>query len=98
MKYAAVIEYTSDTAKIEAHRPAHRAYLTGLLAKSQLVGSGPFTDAPGALIIYEADTPEAAEALIAGDPFHAAGVFVRWTVRPWKMLFANPALMPTTPP
>lgn len=98
MKYAAVIEYTSDAARVEQHRPAHRAYLTGLLAKGQLVGSGPFTDAPGALIIYEADTQEAAEGLIAADPFHAAGVFVRWTVRPWKMLFANPSLMPTTPP
>ena len=28
------------------------------------------------------------------DPFHAAGVFVRWTVRPWKMVFSNPRLMP----
>ena len=75
-----------------------RAYLTGLLAKGQLVASGPFTDAPGALIVYEADSPEAAEALIAADPFRAAGVFVRWTVRPWKLLFANPALMPAAPP
>jgi uncharacterized protein YciI len=98
MKYAAVIEYISDTATIEQHRPAHRAYLTGLLKAGRLVGSGPFTDAPGALIIYEADSPEAAEALITADPFHAAGVFVRWTLRPWNMLFANPALMPTSTP
>ena len=33
------------------------------------------------------------EALMKADPFHAAGVFVRWTVRPWKMVFANPSLM-----
>jgi uncharacterized protein YciI len=97
MKYAAVIEYTSDAAKTEAARPAHRAYLTELLGKGQLVASGPFTDQPGALIVYEADSPEAAEAIIKADPFHAAGVFVRWTVRPWKMIFANPALMPANP-
>lgn len=94
MKYAAIIEYSQDTALVEAHRPAHRAYLTSLLDVGRLFGSGPFTDATGALIIYEADTPEAAEALLTADPFHAAGVFLRWQLRPWKMLFANPKLMP----
>jgi uncharacterized protein YciI len=94
MKFAAVIEYSQDKALVESHRPAHRAYLTSLIEKNQLFASGPFEDGYGALIIYEADTMEAAEALMRADPFHAAGVFVRWTVRPWKMVFANPRLMP----
>lgn len=95
MKYAALIEYSSDTAKVEAARPAHRAYLTSLLQKGQLFASGPFEDGYGALIVYEADSPEAVEALMTADPFHAAGVFVRWTVRPWKVVFHNPQLGPT---
>jgi uncharacterized protein YciI len=94
MKFAAVIEYSQDKELVEKHRPAHRAYLTSLVEKNQLFASGPFEDSYGALIIYEADSPEAAEALMKADPFHAAGVFVRWTVRPWKMVFANPRLMP----
>ena len=94
MKFAAIIEYSQDTALVEGHRPAHRAYLTSLVEQGQLFGSGPFTDASGALIIYEADSPEAVDALMKADPFHAAGVFVRWTVRPWKMVFSNPNLMP----
>lgn len=94
MKFAAVIEYSQDKVLVETHRPAHRAYLTSLVEKNQLFASGPFEDGYGALIIYEADTAEAAEALMRADPFHAAGVFVRWTVRPWKMVFANPRLMP----
>jgi uncharacterized protein YciI len=94
MKWAAVIEYSTDTAKVEAHRPAHRAYLTGLLKAGKLVCSGPFTDSPGALIVYEADSKEAAEGLMRADPFHAAGVFVRWQVRPWNPVFANPQLLP----
>ena len=94
MKYAAVIEYSQDAQKVEAARPAHRAYLTSLVGKNQLVAAGPFEDAPGALIVYEADSVEAVEALMKADPFHAAGVFVRWTVRPWKMVFSNPRLMP----
>ena len=94
MKYAAVIEYSRDTARVEAARPAHRAYLADLVEKNRLFASGPFEDGWGALIIYEAESPEAAEALMKADPFHAAGVFVRWTVRPWKMVFSNPRLMP----
>ncbi len=94
MKYAAVIEYVQDVEKVSAHRPAHRAYLTSLQEKGQLVAAGPFLDDFGALIVYEAESPDGAEALIQADPFHAAGIFVRWTVRPWKMVFANTGLMP----
>ena len=95
MKYAAVIEYSQDKPRVEAARPAHRAYLASLVEKNQLFASGPFEDGPGALIIYEADSLEAVEALMTADPFHAAGVFIRWTVRPWKMVFSNPRLMPS---
>ena len=95
MKYAAVIEYSQDAQKVEAARPAHRAYLTSLVEKNQLFASGPFEDGSGALIIYEADSPAAVEAIMKADPFHTAGVFLRWTVRPWKMVFSNPRLMPS---
>jgi uncharacterized protein YciI len=94
MKWAAVIEYLQDTATVQAHRPAHRAYLTSLLESGKLVCAGPFEDNFGALIVYEAETREGAEALIEADPFRAAGVFLRWTVRPWKTVFANPKLLP----
>lgn len=95
MKFAATIEYVADADRVNATRPAHRAYLTSLVEKDQLFASGPFEDAPGALIVYEAATAEAAEALLRADPFHAAGVFVRWTIRPWKVIFGNPRLLPT---
>lgn len=87
MKFAASIEYLQDAAIVEAHRPVHRAYLTKLLEQGQLFASGPYADGSGALIVYEADNPEAAEALLKADPFHAAGVFVRWQIRPWKVIF-----------
>ncbi len=94
MKFAALIEYSKDQALVSAHRPAHRAYLTNLVEKNQLFASGPTEDNFGALIVYEADTPEAVEALIRADPFHAAGVFLNWTVRPWKVVFFNAHLAP----
>jgi uncharacterized protein YciI len=96
MKYAAVIEYSQDKEMVEATRPAHRAYLTSLVEKNALFASGPYLDGYGALIIYEADSPEEVDALMRADPFHAAGVFIRWTVRPWKMVFANANLFATS--
>ena len=94
MKWAAIIEYTPDTAKTATVRPAHRVYLTKLLDAGQLAVAGPLTDDSGAIIVYEAESQDAAEALLKADPFHAEGVFVSWTLRPWKTVFANPELLP----
>jgi uncharacterized protein YciI len=94
MKYAAVIEYLKDKEKVEAIRPAHRQYLRGLLEKGKIAATGPFLDSYGALIVYEADSPEEAESLIKGDPFHANGIFLSWVVRPWNVVMANRELFP----
>jgi hypothetical protein len=94
MKYAAVITYIQDKARIAEVRPAHRQYLGQLLQTEKLAASGPFTDDSGALIVYEAESPAEAEKLLQGDPFHAAGIFVRWELRPWKTVIANRSLFP----
>jgi uncharacterized protein len=95
MIHAVVHDYCDNPTLIAEVRPKHREYLTGLLAAGKLVAAGPFQDDGfGALIVYEAETIAEVEALIQGDPFHTAGVFQKWTIRPWKMVFANPALMP----
>jgi uncharacterized protein YciI len=94
MKFAAIIEYTQDKAKIAEVRPVHRQYLTGLREKGQLALAGPFTDDSGALIVYEAGTKGEAEKLLQGDPFHANGIFLKWQLRPWNTVMANKALLP----
>jgi uncharacterized protein YciI len=94
VKFAAIIEYSQDKPLVESHRPAHRAYLTSLVEKNQLFASGPTEDGYGALIVYEADSPEAVEGLMKADPFFKAGVFLNWTVRPWKVVFFNGNLAP----
>jgi uncharacterized protein len=88
-KFAATIEYISDKDRIAAVRPRHREYLAKLLAEGKLAAAGPFLDDFGALIIYVADSHAAAETLIISDPFHTEGIFVRWTVRPWKCVFSH---------
>jgi len=94
MKFAAIIEYIQDKAKIGEIRPTHRQYLTSLKEKGQLVACGPFTDDSGALIVYEAPTKEDAEQLLQSDPFHQNGVFVKWQLRPWNVVMANRELFP----
>jgi uncharacterized protein len=94
MKYAAVIEYVQDAAKVSSLRPVHRQYLALLKERGQLAVSGPFADGFGALIVYEAESAEAAETILKGDPFHTAGIFVRWTIRPWNVVIANREMFP----
>ena len=94
MKFAAIIEYAQDKAKIAEIRPTHRQYLAALKANGQLAASGPFTDDSGALIIYEAGSKDEAETILKGDPFHQAGIFVRWQLRPWNPVIANRELFP----
>jgi len=94
MKLAATIEYLQDPEKVEAVRPTHSEYLTGLLQQGKLVLAGPFADGSGALIVYETETTEQAEQLLRADPFHAAGVFLSWRMNPWKVVFANRELLP----
>lgn len=94
MKYAAIIEYSPDQAKIQEVRPTHRQYLALLRERGQLAISGPFTDDSGALIVYEADSAEQAEKLLQGDPFHQNGIFLRYVLRPWNPVIVNRDLFP----
>lgn len=94
MKFAAIIEYLQDKAKIAEIRPSHRQYLASLRERGQLAVSGPFTDDSGALIVYEANSPEDAEALLKADPFNKNGIFVRYQLRPWNTVIANRELFP----
>ena len=67
MIFAAVITYT-DKAAIKAGAASHRRYLRGLLHDGSLLAAGPFPHLGGALWVFEAETPEAAEATVRADP------------------------------
>ncbi len=73
-------------------RPDHLAFLDGLGAAMK--GAGPFfgddAKANGSLIIIEAESKAAAEAIAARDPYALAGLFQSVDVRPWKWLLQNP--------
>ncbi|HQY33262.1 YciI family protein [Actinotalea sp.] len=81
------VEYRYDDRADERDevRPAHRAFLGGLLADGTLLASGPYTDgAAGALLLVVAPDATAAVALLDTDPFWTAGLVADRTVRGWE--------------
>jgi uncharacterized protein YciI len=86
VKFATIFTYGNQD-RIAEVRPTHREYLAGFKEAGSLFASGPFEDDSGALIIYEAETEEAAREMIANDPFRQAGVFESYTMKPWRQVF-----------
>ena len=91
MKFAAIIEYGEDKPSLKANHPAHRAYLRTFLEKGQLRAAGPFADDAGALWVLDADSAEAAEEIVRGDPLVEAGVITSWKIRPMAYWSAQEA-------
>jgi uncharacterized protein len=94
MKFVNFISYVPNIGKIEAVRPLHRAYAEGLRNQGKIVVAGPFRDGAGALIVYETETQQDAEALATNDPFFREGVWARYEIHPWDILGVNHALLP----
>lgn len=73
-------------------REKHLEHLKGL--GTQLKFAGPFLDGDekpcGSLVVVEANTPEAAQAIAERDPYARAGLFKAVTVRPWAWSVNNP--------
>lgn len=97
MLYAIVGEDVSDSLEQRlAARPAHLARLLELDSAGRMVLGGPFPsiDSPdpgpagfsGSLIVAEFDSLAAAQAWADADPYVAAGVYARVTVRPFRQV------------
>ena len=95
MWYAIISEDVADSLPLRAKaRPAHLERVKRLLNDGRLMLAGPHpaidTDDPGdagftgSLIIAEFDSLDAAKAWADADPYVAAGVYARVTVKPFK--------------
>ncbi len=83
--YAIHYVYDERAAEREALRPEHRAWLLGLAEQGVAKVFGRYEDAgePGALLVFEAETVDAVEGLLALDPYQAAGLVAAHSVRAW---------------
>lgn len=93
--YAIVAEDVPDSLILrESARPAHLARLKALQDEGRLLLAGPFPaiDSPdpgpagfsGSLIVASFDSLDAARAWAEADPYVAAGVYARVSVKPFK--------------
>jgi uncharacterized protein YciI len=83
------VEYTyRDLPDVRAAALAdHRTYLGSLARDGHLLGSGPYTDgSPGALLVFRAEARAPLDALLAADPFVAAGLLAGTRVRAWDLI------------
>lgn len=90
-KFAAIVEYISDTDRIQEIRPVHREYLASLVSSGKLFNSGPFPDGSGALIIYEAADLAEAQVILANDPFSKNGIISGASLKEWKIVIGKDA-------
>jgi uncharacterized protein YciI len=83
------IEYAYDNRLDErmSHRPDHLAYLRNLVKTGAMLAFGRYNDdgPPGALLIVEADSTDAVDELISGDPYVRAGLVPSHTIRSWPV-------------
>lgn len=64
-------------------------------ARGELLLAGALADpADGALLIFQGDSPAAAEAFARQDPYVKNGLITNWTVRSWTVVVGNEASAP----
>lgn len=91
MYYALLYDYVDDMqTRREPVRPAHLEKIRAAHGAGDLVMAGAFTDPiDSALIVFQGDSPAAAEAFANGDPYNAAGLITGWRVRRWEVNFGT---------
>jgi len=79
--YEVVDDYVNRRAPFRA---AHLGLAREAVARGELVLGGAFADPPdGAVLVFRGDSPAAAEAFAARDPYVKNGLVTRWYVREW---------------
>jgi uncharacterized protein len=91
--YALFYEAVDDfMARRGAYRDEHLRIAREAHARGELVLAGALTDpANGALLIFQGESPAAAEAFARQDPYVKNGLITGWKVRPWIVVVGNEA-------
>ena len=93
--YDVVPDYVERRA---AFRDEHLALAWGAHERGELVLGGAFDDpVDGAVLLFSGDSPAAAEAFAARDPYVRNGLVTRWRVRRWKTVAGADAATPVKP-
>src|SRR5215210_3723062 len=87
--YDAVPDYVERRA---AFREEHLALARAARSRGELVLGGALADpVDGAVLLFRGDSPAAAEAFAAADPYVTNGLVTRWRVRTWTTVVGDGA-------
>ena len=68
------------------------------VARGELVLGGALADPPDmAILLFQGESPEAAEAFAGADPYVRNGLVRSWHVRPWTTVVGDIAATPVRP-
>ena len=77
------------------YRGAHLALARAAVARGELLLGGALTDpVDGALLLFQGDGPEQAEAFARADPYVLNGLVREWRVRRWSTVVGQGAAEP----
>ncbi len=68
--FIAILTYKKPLSEVDRFLAAHREYLAKHYAAGDFIASGPQKPRVGGVIMMNADSREAVDAIIAEDPFH----------------------------
>ncbi|SDB95337.1 YciI-like protein [Paraburkholderia lycopersici] len=96
MHYLLMYELAEDyLERRPEHRSAHLALAWAAAERGELLLAGAIADpVDNALLLFQSDTPAAAEAFARADPYVRSGLVKRWRVRPWQTVVGERASNP----
>jgi uncharacterized protein len=99
MHYLLMYDLASDYLERRGQfRGAHLALAWQAHERGELVLGGALTDpVDGAVLLFQGDSPAAAERFAAADPYVQNGLIARWRVRPWTTVVGSDASSPVRP-
>jgi uncharacterized protein len=96
MHYLLMYELADDYLDRRAeHRSEHLALAWAASERGELLLAGAIADpVDNALLLFQGDSPAAAEAFARADPYVQAGLVKAWRVRPWQTVVGDQASSP----
>lgn len=93
MHYLLIYDAAPDyVERRQPYRAAHLALARAAHARGELVLGGALADpVDGAVLLFQGDTPAAAERFAVEDPYVRNGLVTRWRVRPWTTVVGDMA-------
>ncbi|WP_213295529.1 YciI-like protein [Paraburkholderia sacchari] len=92
LMYELVDEYLERRAE---HRNEHLALAWAAAERGELLLAGAIAEpVDEALLLFQGESPAAAEAFARNDPYVKAGLVKSWRVRPWQTVVGEKAANP----